>query len=333
MIDTRLVVNSFATSRARGAREQRDRDDEHPRRLHRGATRRCGSSIFKSSTHWYGCRAGRPGLLHRGDEPRQHPPRTALERDIVEAEAAVAEFAASDPEVTVTILRCANVLGPDVDTRFTRMFCAAGGADDPRLRPAAPVRPRGRRRARARARRLQRPRRASSTSPPTACSRSPRSSPARQAPALPILPPWGHRAGAASRCGGSGFRMPDEMVNQLRFGRGVDNRLLKATGFAYGYTSREAVLSLGEHMRLAPGAARAPSRSRTGTSARSRSSCAGARTCGASGPAQGAGDAGLFDPSRRWRPRSRGRHINVDNSSWSEPCRVPRGICRVHRSA
>ncbi len=42
------------------------------------------------------------------------------------------------------------------------------------------------------------------------------------------------------------------MLNQLRFGRGVDNRRLKARGFHYGYTSREAVLKLGEHLRLHP---------------------------------------------------------------------------------
>ena len=41
---------------------------------------------------------------------------------MVEAEEAVAEFADKRPEVTVTVLRCANVLGPDVETGFTRMF-------------------------------------------------------------------------------------------------------------------------------------------------------------------------------------------------------------------
>ena len=49
-----------------------------------------------------------------------------------------------------------------------------------------------------------------------------------------------------------GFRIPDEMLNLLRFGRGVDNRLYKASGFDYGYTSRETVLRLGEHLRLEP---------------------------------------------------------------------------------
>ena len=49
-----------------------------------------------------------------------------------------------------------------------------------------------------------------------------------------------------------GFRFPDEMVNQLRFGRGVDNRRFKAAGFKYGYTSRETVIKFGEHLRLHP---------------------------------------------------------------------------------
>jgi UDP-glucose 4-epimerase len=42
------------------------------------------------------------------------------------------------------------------------------------------------------------------------------------------------------------------MHNQLRFGRGVDNRRFKAAGFRYGHTSRETVTTLGEHMRLHP---------------------------------------------------------------------------------
>jgi UDP-glucose 4-epimerase len=42
------------------------------------------------------------------------------------------------------------------------------------------------------------------------------------------------------------------MLNLLRFGRGVDNRLLKSTGFRYGYTSREAMTKFGEHLRIQP---------------------------------------------------------------------------------
>jgi UDP-glucose 4-epimerase len=49
-----------------------------------------------------------------------------------------------------------------------------------------------------------------------------------------------------------GLRIPDEMLNQLRFGRGLDNRRYKASGFEYGYTSRETVVKLAEHLRLHP---------------------------------------------------------------------------------
>jgi UDP-glucose 4-epimerase len=42
------------------------------------------------------------------------------------------------------------------------------------------------------------------------------------------------------------------MLNQMRYGRGLDNRKLKAAGFRYRYTTREAVLALAEHLRLRP---------------------------------------------------------------------------------
>ena len=49
-----------------------------------------------------------------------------------------------------------------------------------------------------------------------------------------------------------GVRIPDEMLSQMRFGRGIDNRRYKASGFVYGYTSRESVLAFAEHLRLHP---------------------------------------------------------------------------------
>jgi UDP-glucose 4-epimerase len=70
-------------------------------------------------------------------------------------------------------------------------------------------------------------------------------------PYAPILPPWGTGiATAALRR--VGVRVPPEALAQLRFGRGVDNRRFKATGFRYQYTTRETVLKLGEHLRLHP---------------------------------------------------------------------------------
>ena len=42
------------------------------------------------------------------------------------------------------------------------------------------------------------------------------------------------------------------MLPQLRFGRALDNRRYKATGFVYQHTTREAVLKLREQQRLEP---------------------------------------------------------------------------------
>jgi len=67
----------------------------------------------------------------------------------------------------------------------------------------------------------------------------------------PILPPWGTGL-VAGPLRSLGFKVPSEMLNLLRFGRGLDNRRFKATGFEYGHTSREAVVKLGEHLRLNP---------------------------------------------------------------------------------
>ena len=47
---------------------------------------------------------------------RPHPPSTRIEKDIVEAEASVRDFAEKNPQVATSILRFANVLGPDVRT-------------------------------------------------------------------------------------------------------------------------------------------------------------------------------------------------------------------------
>ncbi|MFN8113631.1 MAG: hypothetical protein U0R51_10585, partial [Solirubrobacterales bacterium] len=68
---------------------------------------------------------------------------------------------------------------------------------------------------------------------------------------LPVLPPWG--AGLFSApLRALGVQIPPEMQSMMRFGRGIDNRRYKATGFVYGYTTRESVLAFSEHLRLQP---------------------------------------------------------------------------------
>jgi UDP-glucose 4-epimerase len=70
-------------------------------------------------------------------------------------------------------------------------------------------------------------------------------------PYAPVLPPWGTGI-AASVARRVGVEIPPEALEQMRFGRGVDNRRYKAAGFHYTHTSRETVEKLGEHLRLHP---------------------------------------------------------------------------------
>ena len=120
MIDTRLVVNSLW--RRHGlAHENNVIGTMNILAACTGADSPVRKFIFKSSTHYYGSEQDDPAFFTERMR-RPHPPHSALERDIVEAEQAVNEFAERNRDVTMTVLRCANVLGPDVDTAFTRMF-------------------------------------------------------------------------------------------------------------------------------------------------------------------------------------------------------------------
>jgi UDP-glucose 4-epimerase len=67
----------------------------------------------------------------------------------------------------------------------------------------------------------------------------------------PLLPFWGTGLAAAA-LSRAGLRIPPEMLQQLRFGRAIDNRKLKATGYRYHFTTRETVMRLREHQRIAP---------------------------------------------------------------------------------
>ena len=112
--------------------------------------------VFKSSAHYYGCEQDDPAFFTERMQ-RPHPPRTRIERDIVEAEKAVLAFAArnrrrhGDDAALRQRPRARPAHGPH------RAALAARRPGHPRLRPALPVHPRGRHRRRARARRARGP--------------------------------------------------------------------------------------------------------------------------------------------------------------------------------
>jgi UDP-glucose 4-epimerase len=205
--------------------------------------------VFKSSAHWYGCAQDDPAYFTE-DMPRRHEPRTRVERDVVEAEAAVAEFRDRQPDVTVTTLRFANVLGAEVDTSHVQFLGLPAvpmiAGFDPRYQFVDEVDV-----VHALEHVVVR------DVPGTynvagdgVLTLSEVISLLDRKP-LPVIPPWGTSL-ATVAIRRLGVPLPDEMLQQLRFGRGIDNRAFKATGFHFRYTSRETVLHLRDRFRLRP---------------------------------------------------------------------------------
>ena len=244
VVDTRMVVDAIVTS-SRRAHENNVIGTMNVLAACRGVKK----LVFKSSGHWYGCEQDDPAYFAE-DMPRRHQPRTGLERDIVEAETAVEDFRHRNPDTIVTVLRFANGLGPGLRTSHMRLLelpvvpvilgfdpryqfiheedianCLEHAvrhdvdgvyncAADGVLVLSEIIDLLGKQLA-------------------------------------PVLPPWGTGL-AATALRRLGVPFSPEMLRQLRFGRGLDNRRFKATGFRYRCTTREAVLKLREHQRLAP---------------------------------------------------------------------------------
>ena len=205
--------------------------------------------VFKGSAHWYGCEQDDPAFFAESMS-RRHRPKTAIERDVVEAEAAIDEFRRQRSDAVVSVLRFVNVLGGEVDTSHVRLFALplvpmiAGF--DPRYQFVDEVDV-----VHALEQVVVRDLPGIyNVAGDGVLALSETISLLGKRP-LPVIPPWGTGlATAAMRR--AGMSLPAEMVNQLRYGRGVDNRLFKATGFHYRCTSRETVLRLRDRLRLEP---------------------------------------------------------------------------------
>ena len=248
VVDTRLVVDSSTTTPGK-AHENNVIGTMNILAACSGAGSPVRKVVFKSSAHFYGCEQDDPAFF---DESmgRPHRPGTSIERDVVEAEASIGDFAEKNPDVAVTVLRFANVLGPSVRTSHIGLFSLpavpmilgfdpryqfvheddvvhalehAVGHDVPGIFNVA-------------------------GDGVLALSEV---AGLLGKPYAPILPPWGTGLAAAA-LRRVGVRIPPEAMNQLRFGRGLDNRRYKVAGFHYQHTSRETALKLGEHLRLSP---------------------------------------------------------------------------------
>jgi UDP-glucose 4-epimerase len=77
--------------------------------------------VVKSSSTVYGSSPKDPAMFTEDMAPRRIP-RSGYAKDSVEVEGYVRGFARRRPDITVTMLRCANLLGPRIDTSMTRYF-------------------------------------------------------------------------------------------------------------------------------------------------------------------------------------------------------------------
>lgn len=77
--------------------------------------------IVKSTTTVYGASSRDPAMFTEDMEPRQAP-RSGYAKDVAEIEGYVRGFARRRPDVRVTTLRCANVIGPHVSSPLTSYF-------------------------------------------------------------------------------------------------------------------------------------------------------------------------------------------------------------------
>src|SRR5918999_167056 len=249
VIDTRLVVDSTVTTPKR-AHENNVVGTMNILAACSGADSCVKRFVFKSSAHYYGCEQDDPAFFTE-DMEHPHPPRTLIEKDIVEAEQLVADFAHSSDHVSVCVLRFANGLGGGMRTAYTRMLrlpaVPAILGFDPRWQFVHEDDIVGALEHAARDHELEGVYNGAADGV-LALSEV---ADLLGKPLAPVLPPWGTGL-ATGVLGRLGLRIPPEMQNQLRYGRGVDNRLYRATGFHYGYTSRETVIALAEHLRLHP---------------------------------------------------------------------------------
>jgi UDP-glucose 4-epimerase len=246
VVDTRLVVDSL-TAPARVAHEANAIGTMNILAACGGPKSPVRKVVFKSSAHYYGCERDDPAYFTESMR-RPHPPRTRLESDILEAEKAVEGFSRRNPDTTVTVLRFCNALGPDMRTSHTELLSLPAIPSilgfDPRyqfiheddlvdiLRFAVENDLPGIYNAAA----------------DGVLALSEVASLLGRPPA-PILPPWGTSLAAAA-LKPLGVRVPDEVLNQLRYGRGLDNRKLKGMGYAYAFTTRETVLKHAEAQRV-----------------------------------------------------------------------------------
>ncbi|HUQ39048.1 MAG TPA: NAD-dependent epimerase/dehydratase family protein [Acidimicrobiales bacterium] len=202
--------------------------------------------VVKSSSLVYGSSEKDPAWF-REETLRPSLPKTRVERSLIEVEDYLRDFAEDNPHVLVSLLRFSNVVGTDIVTPLTKALQlpvtpAIFGFDplmqfveeDDVVRSIEHV-------VRNRVPgvfNVAGDGRLPWSEVASICGK-------RLVPLPPVL-----TGIAAMPLDWVGVELPAEVLDLLRYGRGVDNRRLKTTGFDYRYTSAGAVESFARASRL-----------------------------------------------------------------------------------
>ena len=208
---------------------------------------RVTSLVVKSSGLVYGASRNDPTWF-REETRRSAPARTRIEKSLLEVEDYIRSFAEESPHIKVAVLRCANVLGHDLVTLFSRALSLPAtptiAGFDPQLQFVEQDDV-------VRAIEFAVTRELEGVFNVAGDGRLPWSEirtiagrpPLYLSPVLTSL-----SAGVLSRL--RLVRVPPEALDLLRFGRGIDNRKFKRAGFEYRYTTAGALHHFVENLRL-----------------------------------------------------------------------------------
>jgi UDP-glucose 4-epimerase len=203
--------------------------------------------IVKSSALVYGSNMTDP-VWFREDMTRTAPAKSRVERSLLEVEGYIRDFAVDNPHVNVSLLRFANVLGTDIVTPISRALSLPVA---PRIMGFDPMVQFAEEDDVVRALLFAMQNPTPGIFNVAGDGRLPWSEVADICgKRLVSLPPYLTELAVAPLGTLRVFDLPRETLAFLRYGRGVDNRRLKAAGFTYGYTTVGAVESFARAARL-----------------------------------------------------------------------------------